>query len=84
VDLKQFTAEIFTPDGKQSLGAGFLISEDGLVATAFHVVKVFYDYGQKVQLRFDKATSEVKKAPARYVTRPGRPADDLIILPSRS
>jgi tetratricopeptide (TPR) repeat protein len=80
VDLKQFTAEIFTPDGKQSLGAGFLISEDGLVATAFHVVKVFYDYGQKVQLRFDKATSEVKKAPARYVTRPGRPADDLIIL----
>jgi tetratricopeptide (TPR) repeat protein len=80
VDLKQFTAEIFTPDGKISLGAGFLISEDGLVATAFHVVEPFYNHGQEVQLRFDKATSEVKKAPARYVTRPGRPADDLIIL----
>jgi tetratricopeptide (TPR) repeat protein len=80
VDLKQFTAEIFTPDGKISLGAGFLISEDGLVATAFHVVEPFYNHDQEVQLRFDKATSEVKKAPARYVTRPGRPADDLIIL----
>lgn len=80
MDLKQFTAEIFTPDGKKSLGAGFLISEDGLVATAFHVVEPFYNHGQPVLLRFDKATSEVKAAPARYVTRPGRAADDLILL----
>lgn len=74
-----FTAEILSPDGAKGLGTGFLVSEDGLIVTAFHVVEAHYPH-TPVQVRLPKAPSERKTATAAYVTRPGQPTDDLILL----
>ena len=80
LDIRAFTAEISCPDGKRKLGTGFLVSEDGLMATAYHVVKEFYEKKRPVTVRFAKAASEQKTATAQYVGRPGKPEDDLILL----
>lgn len=79
-DLARFTAEITSLDETDKLGTGFLISEDGLVETAFHVVEPYFDKNQPVKVRFAKATSETKVAVTAYVSPRRWIDDDLILL----